>query len=78
MNTNSNMNITQVMHMTMQKRKHLLQRVGYRNQWKQVSLKAPTTCLNWSILIGLRSFLLNLNWPIKELFWKNTKKEFYH
>jgi hypothetical protein len=27
-------------------------------------------------LIGLSSFLLNLNRPINELFWKNTKKEF--
>jgi hypothetical protein len=26
--------------MTMQERKHLLQRMEYRNQWKQVSLKA--------------------------------------
>jgi hypothetical protein len=34
------MNITRVMHMTMQERKNLLQRMEHRNQWKQVSLKA--------------------------------------
>ena len=38
--TNNNMNITRVMHMTMQEGKKMLQRMGYRNQWKQVSLKA--------------------------------------
>ena len=40
MKANNNMNITHVMHITMQERKHLLQRMEYRNQWKQVSLKA--------------------------------------
>ena len=40
MKANNNMNITRVMHMTMQERKKLLQRMEHRNQWKQVSLKA--------------------------------------
>ena len=40
MKANNNMNIKHVMHMTMQERKILLQRMEYRNQWKQVSLKA--------------------------------------
>ena len=40
MKANNNMNSTRVMHMTMQERKKLLQRMEHRNQWKQVSLKA--------------------------------------
>ena len=40
MKTNNNMNITRVMHMTMQERKNILQRMEHRNQLKQVSLKA--------------------------------------
>ena len=40
MKANNKMNITRVMHMTMQERKNLLQRMEHRNQWKQVSLKA--------------------------------------
>ena len=40
MKANNNMNITRVMHMTMQERKNLLHRMEHRNQWKQVSLKA--------------------------------------
>ena len=40
MKANNNMNITRVMHMTMQERKNLLQRMEHRNQWKQVNLKA--------------------------------------
>ena len=40
MKTNNNMNITRVVHMTMQERKNLLQRMEHRNQWKQVNLKA--------------------------------------
>jgi hypothetical protein len=42
MKANNNMNITHVMHITMIviERKNLLQRMEYRNQWKQVSLKA--------------------------------------
>ena len=34
------MNITRVIHMAMQERKSLLQRIEHRNQWRQVSLKA--------------------------------------
>jgi hypothetical protein len=38
-------------------------------------IKAPTLRLDWSVLIGSIVFWLNLNWPINELFWKNSKKE---
>ena len=40
MKANNSMNITHVKHITMQERKRLLQCIEYRNQWKQVSLKA--------------------------------------
>jgi hypothetical protein len=40
MKANNNMNITRVVHMTMQEIKKILHRMEYRNQWKHVSLKA--------------------------------------
>ena len=40
MKANNKINIKRVMHMTMQERKNLLQRMEHRNQWKQVSMKA--------------------------------------
>ena len=40
MKANNNMNITRVMHMAMQERKNLLQRMDYINQRIQISLKA--------------------------------------